>query len=97
MADEPDTSNKAPGLMLERAARALCALDGNPENASLDGKPLWQDYLPEARAVFQAIREPSGEMLGDVHDTILYHVKGNELDTARLVWDRFVDVLLDVE
>lgn len=35
---------------LERAARALCSLDGHPENATMDGKPLWQNYLPEARA-----------------------------------------------
>lgn len=47
---------------LERAARALCTLDGNPENAKMDGKPLWQDYLPEARAVIEAIREPSEAM-----------------------------------
>ena len=42
---------------LERAARALCSLDGHPENATMEGKPLWQDYLPEARAVIEAIRE----------------------------------------
>ena len=48
---------------LERAARALCSLDGNPENATMEGKPLWQDYLPEARAVVEAIREPSAAML----------------------------------
>ncbi|MBN9504970.1 MAG: hypothetical protein J0I69_02995 [Altererythrobacter sp.] len=48
---------------LERAARALCSLDGNPENATMEGKPLWQDYLPEARAVLEAIREPSDAML----------------------------------
>lgn len=44
---------------LERAARALCSLDGHPENAKMDGKPLWRDYLPEARAVLRAIRDPS--------------------------------------
>lgn len=49
---------------LERAARALCALDGNPENATMEGKPLWQSYLPEARAVLWAIREPSVVMVG---------------------------------
>lgn len=48
---------------LERAARALCSLAGNPENATMDGKPVWQSYLPEARAVLQAIREPTQEML----------------------------------
>lgn len=55
---------------LERAARALCSLDGHPENATMDGKPLWADYLPEARAVLQAIRAPSEAMLSalDHHD-----------------------------
>lgn len=46
---------------LERAARALCSHAGNPENATMDGKPLWQSYLPEARAAldggFAALRE----------------------------------------
>lgn len=47
---------------LERAARALCELDKNPPGATMDGKPLWMDYLPEVRAVLQAIREPSESM-----------------------------------
>ncbi|MCK0531432.1 hypothetical protein [Sphingobium agri] len=47
---------------LERAARALCELAGNPPGATMDGKPLWQDYLPEVRAVLSAIREPSESM-----------------------------------
>ena len=47
---------------LERAARALCALDGNPAEARMDGKPMWQSYLTEVRTVIQAIREPSIKM-----------------------------------
>ena len=47
---------------IERAARALCELDGNPPDAKMDGKPLWQDYVPEVRAVLSAIREPSEAM-----------------------------------
>lgn len=43
---------------LERAARALCELDNNPPGATMDGKPLWMDYLPEVRAVVAALREP---------------------------------------
>lgn len=48
---------------IERAARALCELDGNPPNATMEGKPLWRDYVPEVRAVLTAIREPSEAML----------------------------------
>jgi hypothetical protein len=43
---------------IERAARALCELDGSPPGATMNGKPLWQDYVPEVRAVIAAIREP---------------------------------------
>lgn len=36
----------------------------------MGGKPLWADYLPEVRAILQAIREPSEAMLSavDRHD-----------------------------
>lgn len=48
---------------LERAARALCALDGHAPDVKLDGKPLWQDYLPEVRTVIASIKEPSSAMV----------------------------------
>ena len=51
---------------LERVARALCELDANPPDATMDGKPLWQDYLPEARAAIKALREPDPAMIGAV-------------------------------
>lgn len=47
---------------IERAARALCELEGNPPGATMDGKPLWRDYVPEVRAVLTAIRDPSVDM-----------------------------------
>ncbi|QTH22020.1 hypothetical protein HRJ34_00300 [Rhizorhabdus wittichii] len=47
---------------IERGARALCELDGNPPGATMDAKPLWQNYLPEVRAVLTAIREPDAAM-----------------------------------
>jgi hypothetical protein len=49
---------------LERVARALCELDANPPDATMDGKPLWQDYLPEASAAIMALREPDAAMIG---------------------------------
>ena len=49
---------------LERVARALCELDANPPDATMDGKPLWQDYLPEAWAAIMAVREPDPAMIG---------------------------------
>lgn len=48
---------------LERVARALCELDANPPDATMDGKPLWQDYLPEASTAIKALREPDAAMV----------------------------------
>jgi hypothetical protein len=56
---------------LERAARALCELDGHATDAKLGAKSMWQDYLPEVRAVFEAIRHPSLDLVatgGQVED-----------------------------
>ncbi|WP_236575251.1 MULTISPECIES: hypothetical protein [unclassified Sphingobium] len=47
---------------LERAARALCKLDGHAEDGEREGKPLWRSYLPQAQAVLDAIQEPSLHM-----------------------------------
>ena len=38
----------------ERAARALCDLDGNPPDIKMDGSPMWVSYLLEVDAVLQA-------------------------------------------
>lgn len=48
---------------MERVARALCELDGHPPGATMDGKPLWQDNLPETRAAAMALREPDAAMM----------------------------------
>lgn len=48
--------------VIEAGARALCRNAGNPENATMDGKPLWQDYVPEVRQVLIAIRDASDKM-----------------------------------
>jgi hypothetical protein len=89
---------------LDRAARALCLADGLDPDRKFKSSDwsegtaphefAWHEYLPKARAVLEALREPSGEMLGEVHDTLLYAVKGEELDTARTVWDRMIDAAL---
>jgi hypothetical protein len=38
----------------EAAARALCRLDGHPENIRFEGRPMWQSYLPAARVAIEA-------------------------------------------
>lgn len=42
----------------ERAARALCALAGNPEDTMFEGKPMWMSYLDEVDAVLGAALTP---------------------------------------
>ncbi|WP_156681050.1 hypothetical protein [Sphingomonas profundi] len=47
---------------IERAARALCKFDGHAENIRFEGAPMWQSYVPQARALLDAIRSaaPAG-------------------------------------
>ena len=39
---------------IEAAARALCRVDGHPENIRFEGKPMWQSYLRAAKAAIEA-------------------------------------------
>lgn len=43
-----------PGDAIEAAARALCRLDGHPENIRFEGKSMWESYIPEAEAAIRA-------------------------------------------
>lgn len=40
---------------LELAARALCRFRGLPENTKFEGRPMWESFVPEARAVLEAV------------------------------------------
>jgi len=42
----------------ERAARALCRLEGNPEDTMFEGRPMWESYLPQVDAVLEAALGP---------------------------------------
>jgi hypothetical protein len=39
----------------EKAARALCTFNGQPENTMHNGRPMWMSYLGEAKAVLVAV------------------------------------------
>ena len=39
----------------ERAARALCNLDGHPPDIMFEGKPMWVSYLPAVDAVLGVV------------------------------------------
>lgn len=38
----------------ERAARALCEMQGHPPDIVMDGRPMWQSFLPEVDTVLKA-------------------------------------------
>jgi hypothetical protein len=42
----------------ERAARALCRLEGMPEEALLNDMPMWRLFLPKVDAVHEAVMPP---------------------------------------
>lgn len=42
----------------ERAARALCRFHNLPEATKLEGRPMWESFLPEVDAVLEAALEP---------------------------------------
>lgn len=46
---------KAQPTEWEKAARALCAFNGLPENTTFHGRPMWMSFLAEAKAVLIAI------------------------------------------
>lgn len=46
---------RKPKPAIELAARALCRCAGLPEDSKLNGRPMWEDFLPEADAVLEAI------------------------------------------
>lgn len=37
----------------ERAARALCNIDGHPPDIRFEGEPMWRSYLPTVDAVLR--------------------------------------------
>ena len=84
-------------MMIERAARALCRLDGRPEDEELADKPRWQSYLPQVRAVLDAIHEPSPQMAEAGAEVIRYAnpeeaAPGFQGDAAN-VWRFMIDAM----
>lgn len=57
---------------IERAARALCTFDGHPENIRFEGAPMWQSYVPQARALLDSVRTtPPADANSDVWRTMI--------------------------
>lgn len=72
---------------LERAARALCEINGLPPGATKNGEALWRSYLPEARAVIAAIRDPGKLVLPE----------GADAGKGELLWYSMIDAILAEE
>jgi hypothetical protein len=78
--------------MIERVARALCRLDGHPENATMDGKPLWRDYEREARAAIGAMRS-AAPVVRDRAGNVIHELRGAPED----IWAMLIDGALGEE
>ena len=82
---------------IERAARALCKCDGQSDDGKRKGEPLWQSYVPQVRAVLDAIHEPSLRM-AEAGATVIRYVgpeespSGYQSDAAN-VWRFMIDAM----
>lgn len=84
---------------LERAARALamryyCGRNGQPPDDPWNVQAVeiaWKAYVKEARAVLQAIREPSAEMI-DIGAVCSSSVPIPT--TAKRIWEAMIDQAL---
>lgn len=52
---------RRPKPPLERIARTLCKRAGVLENITYQGRPMWEQYLPDARAVLVALLDGASE------------------------------------
>lgn len=80
--------------IVEAAARALCRHAGSPENATMDGKPLWQDHVPEARAVVIAIRDASDAMAAVGRATAYDRVVDVGEEDAKAIYAAMLDAAI---
>lgn len=80
--------------IVEAAARALCRHDGHPENATMDGLPLWKDYVPQVRAVLIAIRDASEAMAAVGRATAYDRVVDVEPEDAKAIYAAMLDAAL---
>lgn len=80
---------------IERAARALCTLDGKPEDEDFEGHPMWHSYMPQVVAVLDALHEPS-ELMKEAGSEIFKGYNPEQSDYAHLsdaanVWRYMID------
>src|SRR5688572_5024787 len=79
---------EAPMTPLERAARAVYKLGDNGPYGPEDEDEQWHQHVDVARAVLQAIREPS-EAMEEAGDSCL------GLATSPVIWQAMIDAALE--
>ncbi|WP_380805181.1 hypothetical protein [Sphingobium tyrosinilyticum] len=82
---------------IERAARALCKLEGHPDDGERECQSSWPSYLPQVRAVLEAIHEPSLRMM-EAGATIIRYVGPEESSSgyqgdAANAWRFMIDAM----
>ncbi|RVT90204.1 hypothetical protein [Sphingomonas crocodyli] len=87
-----------PDTIVEKVARALCRAEGGAPTMPMNGKSLWQHYVPVARAAIIAMREPSEAMKtagAEEGGFAGYYGDDPENRTAaQMVWHAMVDMAL---
>ena len=79
---------------LERVARAICRQEGHAENITFEGKPMWQSYVPMARAVLQELQNPSDAMAEAGEKSAYDLVLDVDADGARVIFASMIDAAL---
>ncbi len=83
--------------MIEKAARALCQVQGQDENVLVGGSPAWRAYVPQVMTVLTAIHEPS-DIMKEAGAEIVRHVGEEESDYAHQsdaanIWRFMIDAM----
>ncbi|CAN5333179.1 hypothetical protein BH10PSE12_BH10PSE12_02520 [soil metagenome] len=91
-------------IPIERAARALWEISGQPYHASdlspsilpPEAKPDWERFVPHIRTVLTAMREPSEAMEKAVDE--LAEESGAQYDIGPdVIWRKMIDAALSEE
>lgn len=75
--------------MVERVARVICAQFGERSPDFIDKR--WHLQIPVARAVLEAIREPTEAMVGAGYDCPIIDYDGQD---PKEVWQAMIDAAL---
>lgn len=90
-------NNPGADNMVERVSRAICE---TTNRICFGGTPLedeWREYVEEARAAIEAMREPTRDMCADASDCVVVGCCGLTETAARETWQAMIDQALKGE